>query len=87
MDDQNQPTSEGQDDQDKKPKQPMQAYDFFVTEFKQVLQQQYPLITGERQQQAIDKQWKTLSKKLKTPFESMASEDKQRYNRELAQYK
>ena len=51
----------------------MVAYDFFVSEFKQVLQQQYPSITGDKLQSAIEKQWKSLSKKLKGPFESMAN--------------
>ena len=65
----------------------MVAYDFFVSEFKQVLQQQYPSIAGDRLQSAIDKQWKSLSKKLKGPFESMANEDKQRYSKEMQQFK
>ena len=52
-----------------------------------ILKKEFSTLDSLKLNDAISKQWKSLSKKLKAPFESMASEDKLRFNKETAQYK
>ena len=52
-----------------------------------VLKREFHQLDETKLNEAISKQWKSLSKKHKAPFDSMAGEDKLRYNKETAQYK
>ena len=78
---------QNKEEENGKPKKPCSAFEFFSEEFMPILKQQFASLPNQKLEDAVSKQWKVLSKKLKSPFESMANEDKLRFTKENDQFK
>lgn len=70
-----------------KPKKPLSAYIYFSQEFREIIRQRFPFLTVAQIMRAVSFRWSNLTKEQKLPFESIAIEDKQRYDREVYEYK
>lgn len=71
----------------KKPKKPLSAHIYFSQEYREIIRQRFPAMTVNNIMQAVSYRWKQLSKEQKAPFEQVAAEDKQRYDKEVALFK
>ena len=70
-----------------KPKKPLSAYIYFSQEFREIIRSKFPFLTVAQIMKAVSYRWQLLNKDQKLPFEQIAIEDKQRYDREVNDFK
>lgn len=70
-----------------KPKKPLSPYIFFSQEFREIIRQRFSSLNSLQIMKAVSFKWQSLSKEQKDPFERASTEDKQRYERESADFK
>lgn len=70
-----------------KPKKPLSAYIYFSQEFREIIRSKFPFLTVAQIMKAVSNRWQTLTKEQKQPFEQIANEDKQRYDKEVFDFK
>jgi structure-specific recognition protein 1 len=72
---------------DAKPKKPLSAYIFFSQEFREIIRQRFPFFNSAQIVKAVSFKWNSLKKEQRLPYEQIANEDKQRYDREFNEFK
>jgi hypothetical protein len=70
-----------------KPKKPLSAYIYFSQEFREIIRSKFPFLTVAQIMKAVSYRWQLLTKDQKLPFEQIAIEDKQRYDKEVNDFK
>lgn len=70
-----------------KPKKPLSAYIFFSQEFREIIKLRFPFLTVAQIMTAVGNRWGSLTKEQKAPFELVANQDKQRYDKEVTDSK
>lgn len=70
-----------------KPKKPLSAYIYFSQEFREIIKLRFPFLTVAQIMTAVGNRWGSLTKEQKAPFELVANQDKQRYDKEIIEAK
>jgi len=68
------------------PKKAMSAYLFFNQAYRSVIKKDFPDLKSPDIMKKLGEKWKTLSNDEKTEYDQLARNDKDRYNRENADY-
>lgn len=69
------------------PKRPMSSYFFFIGEKREDVKRDNPGISITETTKLLGEKWKALTADEKSPYEQKAAADKERYSRELAEFK
>lgn len=72
---------------DGKPLKPQNSQGYFTQALRNALRQKYPFLNDAQICKAVTYRWNQLSDSLKAPFETLADQDKHRYERELSEFK
>jgi structure-specific recognition protein 1 len=68
------------------PKGAVSAYMYFVSEMRPQVKEENPEMSFGELGKAVGKKWQVISSEEKAKFEAMAKKDKERFERETAQY-
>jgi len=68
------------------PKRYMSSYIFFSNDYRPIVREKDPSLTLPEVSRCLGIAWKNLTKEQRQPYEKRASEDKERYNRDMMVY-
>jgi hypothetical protein len=70
-----------------KPKRALSAYMFFANEYRETVKEENPGLSFGEIGKKLGETWKAMSDESKKPYNDKAAQDKERYTREMKNYK